>query len=284
METPIQDFSLHTHTVGFDGRSTPTQMIACAKKLGMVALGISNHFIVHPEIKKTKFYPYAVSGGYDTIYSSSFDEAIARFKPHYEELKRLSDKCEIKLYRGMEVDYFNDAKWRTGFDHALKILKPDYIICASHFVEYDGMLQNVHDMANADMYVCNQILKLYWKKIARAAHTGMFNWIAHMDLPKKVGVGREPSWECVESIVLDAIAKSKTPIEINTGLYRPYCDEPYPSPRILRMAAKANIPVLLSDDAHDAGQMGRHFARAYDLAKSCGITKFLTCHEAISLR
>ena len=284
METPIQDFSLHTHTIGFDGRSTPTQMIARARDLGMKSVGISNHFIVHPNITKSRFYPFAVSGGYAPIYSSSFDEAIAKFKPHYQELEKLADTCDIKLYRGMEVDYFDFPSWRIGFERAVNILKPDYIICASHFVEYDGMLQNVHDMANADMYVCNQILKLYWKKMARAAYTGMFNWMAHLDLPKKVGVGCEPSWECVEGIVLDAIAKSRTPIEINTGLYRPYCDEPYPSPRILRMVAKANILVLLSDDAHDAGQMGRHFARAYDLAKSCGITKFLTCHEAISSR
>ena len=284
MIKPVQDFSLHTHTIGFDGRDTPIRMILHARSIGMKSLGVSNHFIVHPEINKAKFYPYAVSGGYASIYSSSFDDAIAKFKPHYKELKKLSGLAGVRVYRGMEVDYFDSPAWRKGFERAIRILKPDYIICASHFIEYDGMLCNVHDMANASPQTRDKMLRLYWGKLGRAAKTGMFNWIAHLDLPKKVGVGCEVSWGDTESVVIDAIAKSETPIEINTGLYRPYCDEPYPSPRILKMVAAANIPVLLSDDAHAAEQMGRHFSRAYELAKTYGVTRFLSCDEAVRSR
>ena len=284
MEKQIQDFTLHTHTIGFDGRNTPAEMVSRAHELGMTAIGISNHFIVHPDITKSRFYPHAVKGGYNVIYSSSFDEAVAKFKPHYAELNKLAGESNIKIYRGMEVDYFDYPEWQAGFERALKLLKPDYIIGASHFVEYGGMLCNVHDMANADIYTRNQMLKLYWKKLANAAYTGMFNWMAHLDLPKKVGAGGEEHWECVEHLVINAIARSKTPIEINTGLYRDYCNEPYPSPRILRMVANAHIPVLLSDDAHAATQIGRNFERAYDLAKSCGITKFLSYNAAVKSR
>lgn len=280
----VQDFSLHTHTIDFDGRNAPAEMVARAKELGFKSFGISNHFIVHPNIKHARFYSFAVSGGYNTIYSSSFDEAIKRFQSHYMELDYLSDTCGIKLYRGMEVDYFDNAEWRTGFDRVLKILKPDYIICASHFVEYNGMLCNVHDMANVDENARTQMLSLYWSKLGQAAKTGMFNWMAHLDLPKKTGCGRESQWVDAELGAITKISESKTPIEINTGLYRPKCDEPYPSPRILKMAALARIPVVLSDDAHMAGQIGRNFARAYDLAKSCGVTRFLTCAEAVRSR
>lgn len=284
MEKPIQDFSLHTHTLRFDGRNTPIMMVLHARELGMNSLGISNHFIVHPNITRAKFYPYAVSGGYSAIYSSSFDEAIARFKPHFAELKKLSGLCGIKLYRGLEVDYFDDPKWLSGFERAMKILKPDYIICASHFIEYDGQLCNVHDMANARPHDKENMLRHYWDKIGRAAGTGMFNWMAHLDLPKKTGCGRDDKWADAERDAVYEIAKSKTPIEINTGLYRPYCDEPYPSPRILKMAADAQIPVLLSDDAHSAEQIGRHFGRAHELATSCGVRNFLTAREAVKSR
>lgn len=284
MKKPIQDFSLHTHTIGFDGRSTPIRMILRTCELGMKSLGISNHFIVHPNITKTNFYPCAVRGGYATIYSTSFDEAIRRFKNHYEELNHLSGLCGIKLYRGMEVDFFDYPEWRSGFDKAVKILNPDYIICASHFIEYDGQLYNVHDMAKADEKTRDTMVKMYWDKLGHAAGTGMFNWMAHLDLPKKTGCGRDAWWTDAESPAVEAIAQSKTPIEINTGLYRDYCDEPYPSPRILRMVANAGIPVLLSDDAHAAEQMGRNFDRAYALAKSCGIHKFLTCDAAVKSR
>lgn len=284
MEKQIQDFSLHTHTIGFDGRNTPAEMVSRACELGMTAVGISNHFIVHPDITKTKFYPVALARGYDAIYSSSFDEAIAKFKPHYAELERISDKYGIKIFRGMEVDYFDDPKWRIGFDCALKVLKPDYIICASHFIEYDGILRNVHDMANAYPLTRDKMLEHYWRKFGRAAETQMFNWMAHLDLPKKVGAGRECRWTDTEKTAIDAVAHSNTPIEINTGLYRPECDEPYPSSRILKMVAAKNIPVLISDDAHKAEQIGRHFSRAYDLAKSCGVTQFLSLCDAVRSR
>ena len=275
-----QNFSLHTHTIGFDGRNTPADMVAAAEHMRLKHLGISNHLIVHPNITKTNFYPCAVSGEYQSIYSSSFDEAIAKFLPHYEELKRLADTSNIKIYRGMEVDFFDYSEWRGGFDRVLKILKPDYIICASHFIEYDGLLRNVYDIGKADAGAQQAMMKLYWEKLGRAAETGMFNFMAHLDLPKKIGVGTEEMWAEYEQAAIDKIAKSKTPIEINTSFYN-RGDEPYPSARILKMAAAANVPVLLSDDAHEADFVGRHFDRAYEFARNCGVKKFLTCRAVL---
>ena len=280
----IQDFSLHTHTIGFDGRNTAADMIARAKELGLKSLGISNHFIVHPEITQAKFYPFAVTGGYNSIYSSSFDEAIAKFKPHYEELNKLADTCGIKLYRGMEMDYFDGPEWIRGFEQMKKTLNPDYIICASHFIDYDGMLRNVYDFGNSDDKTRDDLLKLYWEKLTRAAKTGLFNWMAHLDLPKKTGCGTEPCWAELESAAIEAIAKTKTAIEINTSGYNRGSTEPYPSSRILKMAAAADVPVLISDDAHCAEHMGRQFERAAEFAKSCGVTDFLTCDAVLNLR
>ena len=76
-----QDFTLHTHTLGCDGKNTPAEMVARAAEMGMSAIGISNHFIVHPRIKESNFYPYAVRGGYSHMYTSSLDEIMARFVP-----------------------------------------------------------------------------------------------------------------------------------------------------------------------------------------------------------
>lgn len=273
----VQDYSLHTHTIGFDGVDTPMDMVSRAKELGFKSFGISNHFIVHPEITKSDFYPHAVSGEYASIYSSSFDEAIAKFKPHYKELKRLSEDRSIKLYFGMEMDFFDTPDWFRGFERTLKVLQPDYIICASHFLYYDGMLRNVYDIEKTDEKSRNDMLKIYWDKMARAAETGLFNWMAHLDLPRKVGAGNEECWVEYERYAIDKMAASKTALEINTSGYDRGLSEPYPSSRILKMAAAKNVPVLLSDDAHCVKHIGRYFDRAADFAKSCGVTNFVTC-------
>lgn len=262
----IQKYTLHTHTVGFDGRDTVQPMVNRARELGFNTIGISNHFIVNPLVKETQMYCYAVRGGYSSMYSASFDEVLSRFIPHYEELRLVQERNpDMKILRGLEVDFFDDPQWRNGFDRAIKILSPDYLIGSTHFVADNGTLLNTHDWANADKETQDKWLKIYWKNVATAAGSGLFNWMAHLDLPKKVGLGRDAKWVELESRAIESIAKTKTAIEINTSFYRPDCYEPYPSNRILEMAAQNNVPVLLSDDAHIAKNIGRHFDEAQKL-------------------
>ena len=102
----MQNFTLHTHTIGFDGKSTVAQMITAARAAGFDTLGVSNHFIVHPEIKKSRMYPYAVRGGYSAIYSDSFDSVIEKFRIHYNELRQLQSESQANILCGMEVDFF----------------------------------------------------------------------------------------------------------------------------------------------------------------------------------
>ncbi|MBQ0013330.1 MAG: histidinol-phosphatase HisJ family protein [Proteobacteria bacterium] len=279
-----QQFSLHTHTIGFDGRNSAAEMVRQAKDMGWHSLGISNHFIVHPAIKSSRMYKYAAAGGYANIYSESFDEAINKFLPHYNELRDLRDSTHFNLYIGMEVDFFNDPLWRRGFDRAIKILKPDYVIGSAHFVWHDNNLCNSHDIKNMDQSTRNLVLEKYWKNVQGAAQRGLFNWLAHLDLMKKVGLGREDMWQDIERETVSIIASSGSAIEINTGLYKPNLYEPYPSERILNMVSRTNIPVLLSDDAHSVNQLGRHFDEASELLEIYFIKNILTAHGAVNRR
>jgi len=267
-----QKFTLHTHTVGFDGRDSAQAMINRARDMGFDTIGISNHFIVNPVVKESKMYPYAVRAGYSNIYSSSFEEVLLRFVPHYHELDTLAElNPDMKILRGMEVDFFDDPKWRDGFEKAIQELKPDYIIGSAHFVTYNGALLNSHDWKKEDDKTRDLLLAEYWNNVKKAAESGLFSWLAHLDLPKKVGLGREEKWAEFESRAIEAAATSKTPIEINTSFYREYCYEPYPSNRILQMAAQNKVPVLISDDAHETTKIGRHFDEAGQLIRDLNL-------------
>lgn len=279
----MQDFTLHTHSIGFDGKNTPAQMAARATELGLHTIGISNHFIVHPNIRRAPMYKYAVRYGYDAIYSESFDDTIAHFQAHYDELNKLSQTSGIRILRGMEVDYFTYPAWRAGFERAVRILRPDYVIGTAHFVEYGGVLCNTHDAAHASPDVQNQMLKTYWANIRNAAASGLFTWIAHLDLYKKAGLGRAEQWRDAESVALDAIAASNTAIEINTSLYE-HGAEPYPSSRIVKMAVDRNVPILFSDDAHASDQIGRYFDRAECFATSCHVKNRLNVQKILDFR
>ena len=270
-----QKYTLHTHTVGFDGNDSIQVMVNRARELGFNTIGVSNHFIVHSDIKDSKMYSFAVRGGYDAIYSASFDEVLTRFIPHYEELERVQEQNpNMRILRGMEVDFFDNPKWRYGFERVLEILTPDYLIGSAHFMEYGGKILNIHDMKKVDEKTKDVLLTQYWTNVACAAESGLFTWMAHLDLPKKVGLGRELKWSEMESRAIESVAKSKTSIEINTSFYKPDCYEPYPSKRILQMAARKDVPVLLSDDAHNAKSLGRHFDEASRLIKELKLRTF----------
>lgn len=274
-----QRYTLHTHSLGFDGKSTVQQMIDTARDMGFYTIGISNHFIVHPNIKQAPMYQYSVRGGYSNIYASGFDEVMGRFVPHYDELEILREQNpDIKILRGLEVDFFDDLNWQKNFEKCIAILRPDYTIGSCHFILHNGVLLNSHDWAKADCDTRDILLKQYWNNIAIAATSGLFTWMAHLDLPKKVGLGREYKWQGYEDKAVSAIAKSGVGTEINTSGYKTGCDEPYPSIRILKMLASANVPVVISDDAHAASQIGRHFARAENLIHDLGLRRFDITH------
>lgn len=267
----MQDFTLHTHTIGFDGNNTIAEMANTARECGMHTIGISNHFIVHPNIKNAKMYEHAAARGYAAIYQDSFDTVIDNFKRHYDEIEQVKSDTGIQILRGMEVDFFNTAQWRNGFEQALQILKPDYLIGSAHFVIYDGQLCNVHDILNSDDETRDKMLGQYWENIGHAAESGLFSWLAHLDLPKKVGLGTDDKWTDTEAKIIAIIAKTGTRIELNTGFK--WADTPavYPSNRILKHVAAHSIPVIISDDAHHISQIGRNFDIAHTIASNTGV-------------
>lgn len=279
-----QDFTLHTHTVGFDGRNTPAQMVARACEMGFRTIGISNHFIVYPGISRARMYWYARRGGYDGIYSESFDATIEKFRAHYAELDALAGKYDIRILRGIEVDFFTYPTWRDGFERAVRILRPDYTIGSAHFVVHDGRLCNTHDAANAAPADQTAILNKYWENVAMAASSGLFTWMAHLDLFKKTGLGTGDQWAPAENRALDAIRDAGIGLEVNTSPYSAHYSEPYPGARIMRGVAARNIPVLVSDDAHAANQIGRDFERAEQFIAQMGVKNRLGIQKILDFR
>ena len=269
----MQKFSLHTHTIGFDGKNTEEEMLLQASDVGLKQLGFSNHFIVHNNITNAPMYAYAKKGNYNSIYSSSFEEAIEKFVVHYQKIDELKKNSDIQILKGMEVDFFDTLKWREGFEKALKILKPDYLIGSAHFVEQDNILYNSHDIKAMPKEQQNMMMHKYWQNQRALANSKLFTFVAHLDLLKKVGLGQEQMWEVDEYTTICEIKKSGLAIELNTSAFN-FGDEPYPGKRILKMIAEQNVPVLISDDAHNTLRIGANFDRAEEIARNCGITNF----------
>lgn len=277
----LQNFTLHTHTNEFDGKNTVTEMVNSAYRKGMKTIGISNHFIVHPDIKQTKFYPYAVNGGYANMYNDNFEVATNKFKEHFNTLEQVAkENPQIKILKGMEIDFFDTTSWHLNTSFVINTLKPDYTIGSCHFIEYKGRLCNIHDIHLASPTEQNELLKIYWEKIYRAIKSGIFTFMAHLDLPMRLNLGTHSQWEKYEQQAVHALSGTKTPLEVNTALY---CKQniPHPMPRIMDMVYNANVPVLLSDDAHHTEHICRYFDVAQQYMAQHHISKFCELEKHI---
>lgn len=269
----VQDFTLHTHTLGFDGKNHITEMIERATECGMRTVGISNHLIVHPYVTQSAFYPHAVSGGYSRIYNKTFNDALSEFRPHYDVLDMIAwnySQKNITVLRGMELDLFDNRDWHNGYKNMRRVLNPDYIIGACHLIEYGGRLCNIHDIKNAPADDQDKMLAAYWRKIQWIAKSGLCTFLAHIDLPSRLGLGGDEKWIDAEQKTTDIIAQAKIPVEINTALYK-YGTHPHPSPRIMKMCADKQIPMFLSDDAHHISHVCKYFTEAKAYADSFGV-------------
>jgi len=81
----------------------------------------------------------------------------------------------------------------------------------------------------------------------------------------------------VTSALIDAARKEGkvsfyTALELNTAGLRKDCNEIYPSPLIVRLAAQMGVPITFASDAHAPAEVGMNFPEAIELARSAGYT------------
>ena len=274
----MQNFSLHTHTIEFDGRNSVTEMLEQAKRIGFSSIGISNHFIVHPNIKQTSMYAAAFSPKkpstkrYHQMYSESFDEAIEKMRPIFEQIDSLSENFPI--FKGIEVDYFQYAEWDKGFEKALNILKPDYVIGSCHFSINNDKPINMHDILRFSPDEQEKIVYQYWQNEQNAIKSGYFDFMAHLDLYKRQGIGLDKKFLPLEEKTVALLSEYNLAAEINTASLNKASYQKDHFFKLLSLFAQFNIKTFFSDDAHHVGQLGNGYDFAKDCAHQAGISNF----------
>ena len=114
--------------------------------------------------------------------------------------------------------------------------------------------------------------KTYFKLLAQAAQTGLFDTLSHPDLVKNTVAD---DWN-IERILpwieksLDAIAATGTAMELNTSGLNKKIREMNPAPEILRAMNQRKIRVVLGADAHVPERVAADFEDALALLKKCG--------------
>ncbi|MGI9020650.1 MAG: histidinol-phosphatase HisJ family protein [Solirubrobacterales bacterium] len=187
----------------------------------------------------------------------------------------LAAYCEFvrgtSLRLGIEMDYLPGLEDRTA--SLLDSHDFDYVLGSVHFlgdlaVDHDGW--DVWD-AGGD---ADEIWGRYFRTMAEAARSELFDVMAHPDLVKvwgsaRPGPRRDPRF--LYEPFVQSVADSGVAVEVSTAGLRKPVKELFPAPSLAEMLVDAGAVFSLSSDAHVPEHVGHAYAPTEELMRSWGI-------------
>jgi len=248
------DYHLHTplckHAVGH-----PREYAAKGQALGLPEIGLSDHSPM-----SEYFDDWRMALDEFPIYLEMVDEARVEFP-------------NLPIRLGLEVDFLKGGEeWIRKLS---RLADFDYFIGSVHYITEDWAVDDPRHISRFSGEAVNEIWSAYWKLYEEAIRTGLFDFMAHPDLPKKFGHRPEGDLRGYYEPVIQALADTGTAFEINTAGLRKDVREMYPARQFLEMAFSAKIPLLINSDAHDPSEVGAGFSQAIQLAREVGYRETL---------
>ncbi|MCG3150369.1 MAG: Histidinol-phosphatase [Verrucomicrobiae bacterium] len=231
----------HMHTRLTDGVGEPVEYARVAMERGLDEIGISDHcptptFLAECNMKQSDLPAYVAM---------------------VSEARRQFPQLNVKL--GLEVDFVPGCE---PWVRELAGMYPwDYFLGSVHFIGDFPVDRCTEDWANTDV---EQRWRQYFDLWGQAARAGVFDSLAHPDLPKKFGF-RAKNFD-YRPYLKDVTCA----IEVSTAGLRKPCREIYPAEEFLTLARQFEIPITLGSDAHIPQDTGADFDKAVALARRCG--------------
>lgn len=189
-------------------------------------------------------------------------------------LTEARDDEHLPLLVSLEVDYLTGRE--TDIAALLDQHEWDYLLGSVHWLgDYavDHPDWSVWAEASVDA-----VWDSYTETLEAAAASGLFDVMAHPDLPKVFGDRpAENRLPALYERVAEAFATANVVAELSTAGLRKAADEMYPAPALLRALRRAGVPLSLASDAHTDEHIGWEFDRALQLAHDVGyrtVTQF----------
>lgn len=245
----LVDYHMHTTRCGH-ATGTLEQYVRQALRVGLSEIGISDHAPLPDHLRE------GITMGPDDVEPYLSD--LAGLRLHYQDT--------ITIRTGLEVDF----PVHPTFDMSL-LSDPriDYLIGSCHYLD-EWAFDHPDHVDGFKHRNINDIYASYYSILGDLADSGMFQILGHMDLVKKFGHKPARDFTSEIEILAKKINRAGMAVEINTaGLLKPV-GEIYPSPAILEILFRNDVPVTLGSDAHAPEHVGFAFDRAVKMIRSTG--------------
>jgi histidinol-phosphatase (PHP family) len=251
MYSALADYHVHTplchHATGW-----PVEFAQRAVTLGLGELGFADHNPMPAHFDDWRM----------------LREDLPRYLDEVERARAQFPQLTIRL--GLECDYL--AGREAWIEELAGLAQWDFFIGSVHYIS-DGWA--IDDPQHLKRHAGNvdEIWTDYWRCYEAAIRSGLFDFVAHPDLPKKFGHRPAGDLRRFYEPTVSALAACGVAYEINTAGLRKDCCELYPAREFVELAGAAGVPVLINSDAHAVAELGAGFAEAVALAKDAGYTE-----------
>lgn len=236
-----------------------------AIELGMDQLGLSDHMpLIH--VNPEAYYPEM---------AMPMDE-LPRYVEECLQLKeRYRGQIDIRI--GLEGDYIEG--YEEQIERIVKDYPWDYVIGSVHFLgEWD--ITDYRQTQGWEGKDPLEVYRQYYDAVQKAAATGFYDIMGHLDVIKRFGYGpgpeQKPDVIALEQAALAAVARSGKAMELNASGLSKACGEMFPSRRMLEEVIKLGIPLTLGSDAHQPMKLGEHLDQARALLSELGVRELAT--------
>ena len=259
----LTDYHVHTFRCGHcEGKSR--DFVLRALELGLSEIGFTDHVPLY-------FLPPAERDPGLAMREEQFPEYLTEI----EDLrKEFAGRIVIRL--GLEADY------AEGFEDLLRDWLGradwDFVLGSVHWVAGDW-IDAPGSVSRFEAEGTEALYREYYRLLAQAARTRLFDVVSHFDLPKKHGHRPPVPVADAEDEAIIAAAESGCAVEISSAGLRKPVGEVYPEERLLRRIHAAGIPVTFSSDAHAPAEVGWGYDRTVRHALACGLTEFVTIEK-----
>lgn len=188
-----------------------------------------------------------------------------QFDEYLDLVARAADVWQgrIDVLLGLEADFFEG--YESWLEKQLSAADFHYVLGSVHPQIAEFKLKYFSEDP-AELH------RTYFRLLAVAAETGLFDCLAHPDLIKNETPDHWDPSVVIDDIrrALDRIAATGVAMELNTSGRNKTIPEMNPFPEMLCEMRARQIPVVIGSDAHDPRRVGDHFCEALELLADCG--------------
>lgn len=266
------DYHMHFEKGSYD-KEWAEGFFTAARKRGLAEIGISEHSHTFPEFKELYYEDLVLDdspmGAFQQkwLQSNKFKYTLDDYFRFMAELRK-----EHTVRTGIEVCNFQD---QAKVKDILKDYDFDYVIGSVHFLH--GWAYDCSEIiAEWEKHSLKDIYEWYTEEVEKLADSGLYDVLGH---PFNIRLFKFlPDFDVTPYLerVAKAMKKADMIVDVNTGtFYRYPIAEITPFPDFMAIAAKYELPVITTSDAHKPEDCGAYNQQAVDYAKKFGYTTTL---------